>query len=219
MLIFIIDAVTNGELPCLARIPLRWMIRECFKAKTGILFHTDGLKGINLDPACLYPEVLPRPPALALNTFAPDECTIQPIPKKAAAASDCNDDEDDDAQYLPPQLTQTEEEADLKDALSPIYDQLSLAPHWWVLELIPIRQRYQDTKKTDEDEDASGESWEWHSKIRCNLGQGRHIPKQRSKGVKIHRTVKTRMEAAYGNGQKYKPAVTNLALDCVTWVD
>ncbi|KAF5317488.1 hypothetical protein D9619_013150 [Psilocybe cf. subviscida] len=215
-------SVTNGEIPCLARIPLRWMIRECFKAKTGILFYVDGIKGINLDPACLYPEVLSRPPALPLNTFAPGESVIQRIPKKVSAAPECHDDDDDDAQYLPAELTQTEEEADLKDALAPIYDQLSLAPHWWVLELLPIRQRYQDTLKKREgetDAQAELENWVWHEKIRCNLGEGRHIPKQRSKGVKIHRTVKTRMEAAYDNGQQYKPAVNNLALDCVTWVD
>jgi uncharacterized protein (DUF2235 family) len=211
-------SVGNGELPCLARIPLRWMIRECFKSKTGILFHIDGLKGVNLDPACLYPEVLTRPPALALNTAIPDQCTIQRIPKKAPVV---HDDDDDDTQYLPPELTQTEEEADLKDALAPIYDQLSLAWRWWLLELVPLKQRYQDTKKGEGEASAlsEAETWEWHSKYRCNLGEGRHIPKQRSKGVKIHRTVKTRMEATYDNEKRYNPAVCNLAVDCVTWVD
>lgn len=198
------------------------MIRECFKAKTGILFHISGLKGVNLDPDCLYPEVRARPPALPLNTAIPEQCTIQKIPKKVPVV---HDDDDDDAQYLPPELTQTEEEADLKDALAPIYDQLHLAPHWWLLEFIPFKQRYQDIKKKREG--AAGamaqaaETWEWHSKYRWNLGEGRHIPKQHSKGVRIHRTVKTRMEAAYDSDKdkKYHPAVSNLAVDCVTWVD
>jgi hypothetical protein len=41
-----------------------------------------------------------------------------------------------------------EEEARLLDALAPIYDQLSLAPFWWMLELFPIRQHYQEDDNT-----------------------------------------------------------------------
>ena len=46
----------------LARIPLRWMIRQCFLTGTGIQFHTDLLRTVGLDPVALYPFVQPRPP-------------------------------------------------------------------------------------------------------------------------------------------------------------
>ncbi|KAI0640161.1 hypothetical protein C8Q77DRAFT_1044697 [Trametes polyzona] len=52
--------VGGGSVPdstrhSLARIPLRWMIRECFRTGTGIRFHGELLKDIGLDPATLWP--------------------------------------------------------------------------------------------------------------------------------------------------------------------
>ncbi|KAI0333977.1 hypothetical protein GY45DRAFT_1318837 [Cubamyces sp. BRFM 1775] len=52
--------VGGGSVPddthhALARIPLRWMIRECFRTKTGIRFHAELLKNVGLDPATLWP--------------------------------------------------------------------------------------------------------------------------------------------------------------------
>lgn len=45
---------------------------------------------------------------------------------------------------------QSEEEEDMRDALCPIYDQLRLAPYWWVLELLPLKLRVQrDDDKWD----------------------------------------------------------------------
>ena len=44
----------------LARIPLRWMVRECFRTGTGIRFHSELLKDIGMDPATLWPT--PREP-------------------------------------------------------------------------------------------------------------------------------------------------------------
>ncbi|CDO73378.1 hypothetical protein BN946_scf185013.g12 [Trametes cinnabarina] len=43
----------------LERIPLRWMIRECFRTNSGIRFHGELLKRIGLDPATLWP--VPEP--------------------------------------------------------------------------------------------------------------------------------------------------------------
>ena len=37
-----------------------------------------------------------------------------------------------------------EEHEELHDAMSPVYDQLSIAPHWWALEFWPIKTRFQD---------------------------------------------------------------------------
>ena len=48
-------SVRDEEKHSLARIPLRWMIRECFRTNTGIRFHAELLKDIGLDPATLWP--------------------------------------------------------------------------------------------------------------------------------------------------------------------
>ena len=37
----------------------------------------------------------------------------------------------------------TEEEEELKDALSPAYDQLTIKKAWWALEILPLQLRYQ----------------------------------------------------------------------------
>lgn len=45
----------NNERYSLARIPLRWMIRECFNTNSDIIFDADVLKELGLDPKTLYP--------------------------------------------------------------------------------------------------------------------------------------------------------------------
>ena len=105
----------------LARIPLRWMIRECFKTNTGIRFHGELLKRIGLDPGALHPVVQPRPPAL--------------VPDAAHRTS-----------VAAPVAEGTEEDHEVRDALAPVYDQLSLAWYtWWPLELLPTTKK----NKTD----------------------------------------------------------------------
>ncbi|THH01373.1 hypothetical protein EW026_g1303 [Hermanssonia centrifuga] len=99
----------------LARIPLRWMIRECFRTNTGILFLTKSLRDISLDPESLYPEVIVRPEPL----FTPP--ILPAVAKKQKRAL-------------------TEEEADAIDALCPIYDQLRMKPFWWMLEVMPVKR-------------------------------------------------------------------------------
>ncbi|KLO10064.1 hypothetical protein SCHPADRAFT_878628 [Schizopora paradoxa] len=53
-------SVDNGTPNSLARIPLRWMIRECFRMKTGIQFEADRLYALGIDPHTLYPKVVKR---------------------------------------------------------------------------------------------------------------------------------------------------------------
>ena len=96
------------------------MIRQCFLTNTGIRFHAELLRGIGLDPAMLYPVVQERPEGLYLTP------SLQ-VPNAAAPGAD----------------RLTEEEEDLADALSPIFDQLSLKKGWWPLEVIPMRHRMQ----------------------------------------------------------------------------
>lgn len=171
------------------------MIREVFKSNVGIVFNTDGLRDMGIDPHSVYPIVKPRPPPLSAvgerlqypgDHVAPQKGTI---------------------------LTETplsEEEHELRDALSPIFDQLSLVWMWWTLEYIPFEQQYQKGDNT------------WQITFSWNRGQGRIIPKQDDYIVKVHRSVKMRMEAEYDKGVKYIPMAsfkTALERGNVRWVD
>lgn len=75
-------SVRNGTRNSLNRIPLRWMIRQCFETNTGIIFDKDMLKSmVGIDADMLYPEVKPRPPRLP----PPQDASIadrvrQPLP-------------------------------------------------------------------------------------------------------------------------------------------
>ncbi|KAG8685716.1 hypothetical protein FRC08_012948 [Ceratobasidium sp. 394] len=203
-------SVKNGERYSLARISLRWMVRQCFKCDTGIMFHTNMLEDIGLSPETLWPKVLPRPPpirsldeiptipqtpTLASRNSDPPAYSVLPSNTndpafnaahpgfEDAAELDPNDPRNPNAQkYVPyssitdrehtqlsrrvdpyePYLPFTrfghdirdygfgsreprepfisEEVEDLKDALSPIYDQLTLNWWWWILEILPVKQ-------------------------------------------------------------------------------
>lgn len=189
--------VANGTRPNLARIPLRWMIRQTFLTETGIMYSARGLRriGLDLDPNTFFP-VLSRPPPLEV----PENTFIQKVPLT---------DEERDAQIegaAAAEANLSEQELELRDALSPIYDQLVLWRVWWIVEFLPVKHIHQ---RDDES---------WISYISWNLGGGRHVPKQTSRGVKVHRSVKTRLEAKYANKDKYSPKA-KLQLENVTWVD
>ncbi|KAF9461016.1 hypothetical protein BDZ94DRAFT_861028 [Collybia nuda] len=196
-------SVDNGTEHNLARIPLRWMIRECFKAETGILFITEDLRTSGINPASLYPIVqTERPPPI--STIGAHIQTI-PSPKQKSVLGDVGN---NDSVLIT--KAKTEEEHELLDILSPIYDQLSLEWYWWILEFIPIKQRYQRSDDT------------WKTTLRWNLGRGRVIPQQSKKIIKIHRSVKMRMDAQLAKGRKYVPKAsfqTALDLGEVEWVD
>ncbi|KAF4571711.1 hypothetical protein EYR40_008228 [Pleurotus pulmonarius] len=182
-------SVPNDTQHSLARIPLRWMIRECFKTHTGIMFDCAGLQVLGLDPGALYPEVLPRPPMPSPSTTL----RIQDIPKPSRGPrDDARLPNFADVDYSA--LYKSEEDHDMLDLVSPIYDQLSLAPYWWLLEILPMKHRHQNADNS------------WVSHIGFNLGAGRIIPKQK-RGVKVHRSVKIRMEALHSNNTKYVPKV------------
>jgi len=188
-------SVDNETVHNLARIPLRWMVRECFKTGSGIMFDCDGLRSIGLDPDSLYPHVKERPPAHPLG-----DRRLRPMPSSSVATPQ-------DLHESEQAGMKSEEELDLIDALCPVYDQLSLAWFWWILEFLPLKQRFQ----------ASDNSWITYLGI--NLGRGRIIPKHRG-DIKVHRSVKTRLEAAAAtpNGARYTPKAA-LDLERTTWID
>ncbi|TEB40268.1 hypothetical protein FA13DRAFT_1760849 [Coprinellus micaceus] len=196
-------SVSNKTRHSLARISLRWMVREIFKAKTGILFLSDRLFEIGMDPATVYPEVkLPEAPALGdhkIRNHPTKEIPIRPhkhLSKKKqpalAAVSKL-------AAPGPRQFLGSETEEELLDALSPIYDQLTLKKSWWFLELIPLNMRYQ------------GSDDNWVDEFGFNHAKPRYIPQQRRKGVNVHRSVQLRMQAEYEDerkrqeGKRYRP--------------
>lgn len=113
-------SVDNGTRNSLARIPLRWMIRQCFLTNTGIMFHRSLFKQIGMDDATVYPHVVERPPAI-----------FQTLPLPSAPSTT------DGGTFV------SEELEDLADTLCPVYDQLQIALWWWILEVIPQKLHYQ----------------------------------------------------------------------------
>ncbi|CAE6400754.1 unnamed protein product [Rhizoctonia solani] len=79
-------SVKNGERYSLARISLRWMVRQCFKCDTGIMFHSNQLEDIGLSPETLWPKVLPRPPAIMSLDQIPK--SVPPTPPLIERQSD-----------------------------------------------------------------------------------------------------------------------------------
>ncbi|KNZ77730.1 hypothetical protein J132_04157 [Termitomyces sp. J132] len=193
-------SVSNGTPYALARISLRWMIRECFKAKSGIIFVSKSLREVGLDPLSLYPCVQKRPPPLHVGNAQIQNVT-------SATQQKLQDSSGMDSLV---EIAKTEEDHELLDVLSPIYDQLTLAPMWWILEFLPIKQHYQKGDNS------------WASTIYPNLGRGRVIPQQETHVIRVHRSVRQRMEAQYPDGSRYQPKASikvALELENVEWVD
>lgn len=195
-------SVSNKTRNSLARITLRWMIRECFKTNTGIMFDSQALRSIGLDPSTLYPFVTPRAPPLPLGSNRIAKVPSNPIPVRLHAHLVKKRKEHPEVVGLSEGVhasaqVGTEEEEELKDALSPAYDQLTIKKAWWALEILPLQLRYQRGNN------------QWVTYIGSNMARPRFIPKQAKNGVKVHRSVKLRMEAEYEDarrkGKKYSP--------------
>ncbi|KAG8738435.1 hypothetical protein FRC11_001401, partial [Ceratobasidium sp. 423] len=278
-------SVKNGERYSLARISLRWMVRQCFKCDTGIMFHSNLLEDIGISPESLWPKVQARPPAIMSLDQIPKSVPATPPlverqsepalpaysrlplpdstndPKfnaghpgfKDAAGLDIDDPRNPNAKKYTPYDTITdrvntqlsrkvnpeepyipifgkrfghelrdfgpgsrevrepfisEEVEDLKDALSPIYDQLTLNWWWWILEVIPIRQVWRKKDRS------------WRRFFAINFGGPRVIKNQKRNGVNVHRTVQIRMESKTDNKGEpffYTPRA-HLKLKSVKWL-
>ncbi|KLO14124.1 hypothetical protein SCHPADRAFT_826983, partial [Schizopora paradoxa] len=177
-------AVTDNTQHSLARIPLRWMIRQCFATDSGIQFQVEKLCEIGLDPASLYPYCKDRPPPIRI----PDPPPLPNAPARNGKQEKGN---------MPPwaevgdvimQRQKSEEEEELLDALCPMYDPLEMSHMWWwLLECLPISQRVHQPDGT------------WTTSTQMNLGRPRELPGQELTGISVHRSVKTRMEAKHLN--------------------
>lgn len=199
-------SVPNKTRHSLARIPLRWMIRECFETNSGVQFEAECLHRIGMDPRTLYPRVLRRPDALPLSSIVlphhpghPDEG--KKLKKAMEVRVICGTCPDEPARPLAREESEgtiidtatdrdhelgvfaQEEHEELHDALQPMFDQLKISRGWWILEILPLIHRI---RKRD------GE----HVKVlSINGGRPRHVAQQSETGINVHRSVRLRMHA------------------------
>lgn len=186
-------AVKNGERHTLSRIPLRWMLRQCFECNTGIQFSTAALAEVGLDVRTLWPvyQKLERPvvgpsPRMMEQYEAG---TLPPLRRRSTALGvdpDSNDSlvgaekassiEALDLDLLP------EQAEDHFDAMCHINDMLAISRPWWILEVWPVT--FQVLKKDRK----GGERWEKF--VGMNLGRWRAI---KDPEPKMHWTVERRI--------------------------
>ncbi|KAF5339783.1 hypothetical protein D9611_009030 [Ephemerocybe angulata] len=198
-------SVSNKERHSLARIPLRWMVREIFKANTGMLFISEKLFAIGMHPSTLFPLVLPRPDPLPVGDHKIRMHPKKEIPirqpsksilwwrNKGLTRGDvCKPHERGVNTFLG-----SEEEEELMDALSPEYDQLKRSRWWVILEYVPLHLRW-------EGDHGLVEKYGWNRKA------PRYIRRQDTDGVQIHRSVQLRMQAAYESPVKQGKPRKNL---------
>ncbi|EPQ62323.1 BgtA-20863 [Blumeria graminis f. sp. tritici] len=173
-------AVKNWERHVLARIPLRWMIRQCFECNTGILFKTSSLAETGIDIHSVWPvykaQERPRvgPSPDHMNKYA--EGGFPPLQRRPALMGI---ELDEEGTKLSPGDLLPEQTEDYFDALAPINDQLKLARMWWLLEFWPVKIRIQN-------EASDG----WKKVVRLNLGSHRAV---RELEPKMHWTVEQRI--------------------------
>ncbi|OBT79918.1 hypothetical protein VF21_01549 [Pseudogymnoascus sp. 05NY08] len=198
-------AVPNEERHMLSRIPLRWMIRQCFECETGIIFNTAPLAETGIDVLTVWPiykaptKPVVGPSPIMVGQY--EEKKLPPLRRRSTALGLNKDYEDmgndekreividdimNEAERLQYQADLLPEHVeDHFDAMASINDQLELAKTWWVLEFWPVKVRVQ--KKHTE---------EWEKVVRWNLGRYRPI---REEEPKMHWTVQMRM-----NDKAYK---------------
>ena len=112
------------------------MIRQCFLTNTGIQFHRDSFKEIGLDVNTIFPVVLTRPHALKASA-----CDVTDAKRITHAAEPTDSTQ---ISLTAVSTIKTEEEEELADALSKIYDELKRSKAWWILEIFPLRYSKQD---------------------------------------------------------------------------
>ncbi|KAF5380658.1 hypothetical protein D9757_007007 [Collybiopsis confluens] len=142
-------AVPNATKQSLANITLRWMVHHVKKSECGIQFNEAELTALGISPSSI-----PTSGPSKTNTSTASE----------AASTGGND--------SPWRALAT------LDASQPLDDQLVKDPAWWILEILPMRIRYQDASSV------------MHTTYRWNLGRGRQIY---GPNPYFHITVKERL--------------------------
>ncbi|KAL9108620.1 MAG: hypothetical protein Q9227_006566 [Pyrenula ochraceoflavens] len=177
-------AVANETRHMLSRIPLRWMIRQCFECDTGILFDTAGLAQQGLDVHSLWPTYQPQsrpsygPPPTLMEKY--ESRKLPPLHWRSLLISAEEDQLDQNEIDAAKSGILSESTEDHFDALAPINDQLTQAKGWWILEVWPVKMRVLAQ---------TGEGWE--KRVRMNMGRYRAI---RETQPNMHWTVRRMME-------------------------
>ncbi|KAF8340209.1 hypothetical protein F5887DRAFT_979177, partial [Amanita rubescens] len=165
----------------LSFIPLRWMIKECILAKTGIQFDVEYLRDeLEFDFRDVKTEMRQRNMKLKelgeayqeLEKYA-EESPLKALPQPFVISN---------------RSPQTHPHGYLRDIVDII--QLLMC-FWWMLEFIPTLSTYQDSQGN------------WIRRRMCNFGFGRYIPFYENK-ILVHSTFKLRIAE-----QGYKPHAQN----------
>ena len=123
----------NGTRHSLARIPLRWMIRECFKVKTGIIFDAHMVKnevGLVIEPNLTVP-ILGSHSSIGKKLAVEEHKSLWRRLKEAYNwIMPKKEDSKKEDSSLKGFISNTEPEEELGDALSPIYDQFDRGLRW-----------------------------------------------------------------------------------------
>ena len=136
-------SVPNNTRNSLARIPLRWMIRECYKLNIGICFDEEKFKVIGINPESLNPKnVHDKRPHILYHQLPRTYTDRYPSsevqdPQKITDPTKIYDD------FI------NEEFEDIADVLSPVYDELR-NPLWWIPEVLLQTVYYQDDINSDD---------------------------------------------------------------------
>lgn len=199
-----IHSVENNVRHSLALITLRWMIRECFMAETGVMFDVEHMRryGLDLDPITLHPrsrsaeELIPTPG----DTIQADNAN--PLYQRAETAVISHTPsapEQGPTDPLPPYPTVREAELDAQDALTALHDNLIRKPLLWEpLEYAFLRTDvFQPNAKEGEPR--------FIEKLQQHLAAGRTLlvpkgPNGRSGKVFVHRSAYLRLKAQSANG-------------------
>ncbi|KAF8235866.1 hypothetical protein L208DRAFT_1391671 [Tricholoma matsutake] len=191
----------------LSHIPLRWMIKECF-INTEILFDHEYLKTLGFDLLDLAHDLADEGVDVEARGF--DNEALRAAAEEAKALTY---EKDSDITLHPhveahshalttfmaalPRISNAVVRAKMRaDTLAMIWDQLTLARSWWVLEFMPMLVTYQKEDGT------------WIRKRMRNLGQGRYMPFHEDK-VQVHISVKQRIEETKDGEKPYTPSAYN----------
>ncbi|KAK0543963.1 hypothetical protein OC845_005856 [Tilletia horrida] len=174
-------AAPNGARHSLARVPLRWMIRQTFECNTGILWQTERLAELSLDIHTMWPKYIdPKVPVVGPKPSSLDRYSQGSLPSLASRRASLREVEpgklalEDNSNAVLP-----EDEESFYDAMCEMYDALERDKVWWILEVYPVKL-FRPTKDGD-----------WKQFTGLNLGRRRVI---RAEEPAMHWTVKRRME-------------------------
>ncbi|KAF8597981.1 hypothetical protein BDV93DRAFT_499142 [Ceratobasidium sp. AG-I] len=169
-------AVPNETRRYLARIPLHWMIRECFTNNTGILFHSAELEQLGLSPENLWPAV--KTPILPTEDIAGSYGSV--ASKSHAAETLPNN----VARSAKNPFLVSSQSIEAEDALSEMHDKHSI---WWrILGVLQTGRRHHWHGKS---------WWEW-----ITMPSTRVIQEHTPYPTYVHRSVLYRKQKL-----KYRP--------------